>query len=342
MRWTFILILFSLNFIISWTLFALVWYMIQSKNNNCITSINDNSFAEAFLFSIETQQTIGYGTKHITKNCTIGVFLLMLQASFSVILHSLMGGIVFAKLSKPKKRTETLIFSNKAVIARRDGVYTLMCRVGDMRRSHIIEACAKMYLIRTRVTKEGEVIPFNTQELKLENQFIFMPVIIEHVIDKSSPLHELITFEDDNANSLEFKHNFEILVVLQGILESTGQTTQKKTSFLPAEILINHVFAPLVDIHESKCNKATIDFSKFDQTKKVDELTTFFRKNETATASDSSFHLDTLNQSVEYSTKTTPIKTFVKKLNEKLNKSSRSIRSLQMISKKGPIYYKSV
>jgi hypothetical protein len=58
----------------------------------------------------------------------------MLQASFSVILHSLMGGIVFAKLSKPKNRTETLIFSRSAVIAPRDGQYSLMCRVGDMRR----------------------------------------------------------------------------------------------------------------------------------------------------------------------------------------------------------------
>jgi len=59
MKWAFILFLFSLNFIISWTFFAILWFLVQLYNNECIKNNDSYSFSESFLFSIETQQTIG-------------------------------------------------------------------------------------------------------------------------------------------------------------------------------------------------------------------------------------------------------------------------------------------
>jgi len=50
-----------------------------------------------------------------------------------------MTGLVFAKLSRPKKRAETLLFSKSAVICKRDDELCLLFRVGDMRKSHIVE-----------------------------------------------------------------------------------------------------------------------------------------------------------------------------------------------------------
>ena len=50
-----------------------------------------------------------------------------------------MTGLVFAKLSRPKKRAETLLFSKNAVICKRDDELCLLFRVGDMRKSHIVE-----------------------------------------------------------------------------------------------------------------------------------------------------------------------------------------------------------
>lgn len=76
-------------------------------------------------------------------------------------------GIVFAKLSRPKKRTQTLLFSRHAVISHRDGIPCFMFRVGDMRKSHIIEAHVRAQLIRHKVTKEGESLPFFQTELKV-------------------------------------------------------------------------------------------------------------------------------------------------------------------------------
>lgn len=56
-----------------------------------------------------------------------------------------------AKLSRPKKRAQTLLFSRNAIICHRDGVPHLMFRVGDMRKSHIIEAHVRAQIIRRKV-----------------------------------------------------------------------------------------------------------------------------------------------------------------------------------------------
>jgi potassium inwardly-rectifying channel subfamily J len=97
-------------------------------------------FPTALLFSIETQQTIGYGTRCMNPNCPHAIFLVMAQSCFGIIIQALMTGLVFAKLSRPKKRAQTLMFSKSAVICPRDGDLYMLFRVGDMRKSHIVEA----------------------------------------------------------------------------------------------------------------------------------------------------------------------------------------------------------
>lgn len=100
-NWKVILLIFIISFLVSWLAFALIWH---AMSHECVNNMS-TSFIDSVLFSIETQQTIGYGSRFLTKECGLkGTIVLMLQCCFSVILESLMGGIVFAKLSKPKKR----------------------------------------------------------------------------------------------------------------------------------------------------------------------------------------------------------------------------------------------
>ncbi len=136
-KWRWNLLIFVLAFTCSWLLFALVWWLISFSHGDfenygkadwkpCIEEVFD--FTTALLFSIETQHTIGYGTRQTTSNCPEGILIMMVQSCFGVIIQALMTGLVFAKLSRPKKRAETLMFSKNAVICKRDGQYCLLFR----------------------------------------------------------------------------------------------------------------------------------------------------------------------------------------------------------------------
>jgi hypothetical protein len=155
-----------------------------------------------------------------------------------------------------------------AVICQRDGQYQLMFRVADMRtKSHIIGTSIRALMVRNRLTTEGELIPLCQYPLALDNEtspvddtymFMVWPVTIVHKIDESSPLWDI------SAEQL-FGEHFEIIVILEGTVESTGSSTQVRTSYLPTEIHWGQRLAPLVTFHqEDGCY--TIDYSRFHDT----------------------------------------------------------------------------
>lgn len=86
-------------------------------------------------------------------------------------LQAFMVGIVFAKMARPKQRSQTLIFSRYAVICQRDGKLCFMFRVGDMRKkSHLIGATIRTRFIRSRVTSEGEALSPHVTYLKVREE----------------------------------------------------------------------------------------------------------------------------------------------------------------------------
>lgn len=101
----------------------------------------------------------------------------------------------------------------------------------------VLQAHVRAMLIKRRTTQEGEVIPLYQYDLQLgvtgeidDRLFMVWPIIVEHRIDEDSP------FWDMSADGLQ-QELFELVVVLEGIVESTGMTTQARTSYLPSEIL---------------------------------------------------------------------------------------------------------
>lgn len=72
------------------------------------------------------------------------------------------------------------MFSRNAVINHRDGVPCLMFRVGDMRKSHIIEAHVRAQLIKHKVTREGENLPFFQTELKVSGKVSITCILYYH------------------------------------------------------------------------------------------------------------------------------------------------------------------
>lgn len=79
-----------------------------SSSVPCVTEMND--FISSFLFSIETQTTIGYGTRTPNTEYPEALFLISVQSIFGMLLQSIVIGVVYAKLSRPKTRGASVIF----------------------------------------------------------------------------------------------------------------------------------------------------------------------------------------------------------------------------------------
>jgi len=280
-RWT--LLVFALSFILSWLFFAVLWWLIMYTHgdleelhlpNNqeesgwqpCVSAIN--GFTSCFLFSIETQHTIGYGVRTTSEECPEAIFMMCFQSIYGVMSSAFMAGIVFAKMTRAKQRAQTLLFSKHAVICQRDGTLSLMFRVGDMRKSHIIGASVRAQLIRTRTTKEGEVMSQHLTEMDIGSDecgsdlFFIWPMIIEHKIDENSPLYHL------SATDI-LQDKFEIVVILEGTVESTGQSAQARSSYINTEILWGHRFDPVV-VYNKELQAYEIDYARFNETTQVD------------------------------------------------------------------------
>ncbi|KAM3922490.1 G protein-activated inward rectifier potassium channel 2-like [Leptodactylus fuscus] len=258
LKWRFNLLVFTMVYTITWIFFGFIWWLIAYIRGDldhiedatwtpCVDKLN--GFVSAFLFSIETETTIGYGYRVITDKCPEGIVLLLVQAILGSIVNAFMVGCMFVKISQPKKRAETLMFSNMAVISVRDGKLCLMFRVGDLRNSHIVEASIRAKLIKSKQTKEGEFIPLNQTDLNVgfdtgdDRLFLVSPLIICHEFNEQSPFWEI-------SKEQLGKEEFEIVVILEGMVEATGMTCQARSSYVEREVLWGHRFMPVLTLEE--------------------------------------------------------------------------------------------
>ncbi|PNH11441.1 Inward rectifier potassium channel 2 [Tetrabaena socialis] len=110
-----LLVLWYYMMLVSWASF---YYIIWRFNNSCF--IGFHGFRSAFMYATETQQTIGYGER-ATGECWIAALAVAFHSLQAVLLDSVILGIVFSRISHPKQRSRTVLITDCACIARRDG-----------------------------------------------------------------------------------------------------------------------------------------------------------------------------------------------------------------------------
>jgi hypothetical protein len=101
-----LLAFFFSGYTLCYVVFAIFWYTIYLNDNTCLAEVT--TFNEAFLFSIETQSTIGYGSKHVIGVCGWGTFMLLLQNITGALLDASLLGLIFARITRPNQRAYTL------------------------------------------------------------------------------------------------------------------------------------------------------------------------------------------------------------------------------------------
>jgi len=93
LSWSWTLLGFAASFYFSWVVFALVWFLVlychgdlaanpPPDHHYCVDNVK--SFTECFLFSLETQHTIGYGSRAPTENCSLALVIMSIQSIVGV------------------------------------------------------------------------------------------------------------------------------------------------------------------------------------------------------------------------------------------------------------------
>ncbi|KAG9350073.1 hypothetical protein JZ751_026426 [Albula glossodonta] len=117
----------------------------------------------------------------------------------------------------------------------------------------------------SRQTPEGEFLPLDQCELDVgfgtgaDQLFLVSPLTICHEINPKSPFFDL------SQRSL-MNEQFEIVVILEGIVETTGMTCQARTSYTEDEVLWGHRFLPVMSLEEGFFR---VDYSQFHSTFEV-------------------------------------------------------------------------
>ncbi|KAI1901206.1 hypothetical protein AGOR_G00031910 [Albula goreensis] len=295
MQWRYKLFLFSATFAGTWFLFGLLWYLVAlvhgdllemdppSNHTPCVMQVQ--TLTGAFLFSLESQTTIGYGFRCITEECPIAILLLILQLVITMVMEIFITGTFLAKVARPKKRGETVKFSQHAVVSSHEGRPCLMIRVANMRKSLLLGCQVTGKLLQTSQTQEGETVRLDQRNVPFQvdtssdSPFLILPLTFYHVIDDSSPLRAWVNLSLRAVGpclSLLIicggwtdpeLADFELLVIMSATVEPTSATCQVRTSYLPDEILWGYEFPPVVSLSPS--GKYVADFSFFDKVAKT-------------------------------------------------------------------------
>jgi hypothetical protein len=87
-----------------------------------------------------------------------------------------------------------------------DGELCLQIRVGDIRKSHLIDASVYGIFVGEKISEEGFVYPLYQKQMEFgvngmdDRMFLMWPMVISHRINESSPLYDM-KFEEMLANT---------------------------------------------------------------------------------------------------------------------------------------------
>ncbi|KAG7247831.1 hypothetical protein CRUP_004199 [Coryphaenoides rupestris] len=165
------------------------------------------------------------------------------------------------KTAQSNRRAETLIFSRHAVIAVRNNRLCFMTRIGDLRKSMIIGAAVRLqWSNRTKLWQLQGFVEGGEEDHHARGGGDPHPP--DRRPDRERAGHPLY---DLSAMELQCS-DLEVIVILEGVVETTGITTQARTSYISEEIQWGHRFVPIVAEEEGVYS---VDYSKFGNTVKV-------------------------------------------------------------------------
>ena len=246
--WTRLFFFAALAYLAINALFGLAYYVVGG-----VTNARPDSYLAHFFFSVQTFGTIGYG--YMYPESTGAQSLVTAEAFASLFINAVVTGLAFAKFARPTAR---LLWTRSAVVTDREGVPTLMFRVANERRNHVVEATIRAALLRWEVTREGEHVRrvVDLPLVRSSSPTFILTWTVMHSITRESPLYGM------TPEALE-QQQVEIVLTLTGLDETLGQTIHARTSFLPGEVHFGRRFDDVLATDE---RGRVLDYARFHDT----------------------------------------------------------------------------
>ncbi|TDR32540.1 ion channel [Hydromonas duriensis] len=256
--WTQFFTVFTLLFVLINLGFAAL-YMRQPDG---IANLLPQNLLGAFFFSVETLATVGYGDMHPVS--TYAHIIATTEMFVGTVNVAVFTGLIFARFSKPRSR---IMFANSPLISVVNGQPTLLIRTANARHNFIVDVQAKLSVLYVETSVEGTVFR-RIHDLKLirnDQPMFFLGWTVMHVIDETSPLYGMTA--DDLA-----KMDLDMVLILQGLDESTTQQMQARQVYSHRDIKWNHRYIDSIYIDADGVSH--VDNSLFHETEAISPVET--------------------------------------------------------------------
>lgn len=255
--WPAFFLVMAVIFMVANGLFAFLYLTAPAG----IANQSPPGFLGAFFFSVETFATVGYGDMHPVTPLAHTISTVEIFCGMSFV--ALFTGVMFARFSRPRAR---ILFADHPVVGPFDGRPTLIIRAANARQNVIVDASARLRMLRYETTLEGETMR-RVYDMKLVRETHPMFVIgwnIMHVIDKSSPLFSL-TPADLERDGVGF------ILTIDGVDETTSQPMQSRFTYSHDAVHWNHRYEDLLSTDENGIDH--LNYARFHMTQPIDAKT---------------------------------------------------------------------
>lgn len=217
-------------------LFALAYRLLPVGS---VAAMEPRSFEHAFYFSVQTMATIGYGG--MTPVSRAAHFVVTLEAFVGMLLTALVTGATFARVARPTAR---ILFADKAVISKRDGVPHLVFRMANWRHNNVVEAQLRVMLLLDHRTAEGETmrVPVELPLVRDRSTFFILTWMAMHKVDASSPF-----FGPDALEKLRARRA-ELFLSLTGYDETFAATIHARKQYSLDDVVLHARFADVLSM----------------------------------------------------------------------------------------------
>lgn len=247
-RWSTFICTIALVFILINLLFASLYQL----GENPISNLSPKGFLGAFFFSVETLATVGYGDMH--PNSLYAHIVSTIEVFIGMMCVALITGLMFSRFSMPRAM---ILFSRHPVVCMVDGKQVLMIRTANGRQNVIVEANAKLDMIRNEISANGSSFR-RVSDLKLvrdQHPLFTLGWTLIHEIDESSPLYQA----DENSFRAD---DCTLVLSMSGIDATIGQPLRARCLYSFDAIKWRYRYVDLFYVDENGVSH--LDHSKFD------------------------------------------------------------------------------